>query len=67
MAEKEKTQKKDEKQESGLVTLVVRTKSLSRRFRAGLGPFHPEPEEVEATPDQEAALRADPELVVNVA
>ncbi|MFA5503751.1 MAG: hypothetical protein WDA35_05195 [Bacilli bacterium] len=67
MAEKEKTQKKDEKQESGLVKLVVRTKSLSRRFRAGLGPFHPEPEEVEATPEQEAALRADPELVVNKA
>lgn len=67
MAEKEKTQKKDEKQESGLVKLVVRTKSLSRRFRAGLGPFGLEPAEFEATPDQEAALRVDPELVVNVA
>jgi hypothetical protein len=67
MAEKKKTQKKDEKQDSALVKLAVRTKSLSRRFRAGLGPFHLEPEEVEATPEQEAALRADPELVVNEA
>lgn len=49
------------------VRLMVRTVAAlgdARRYRAGLGPFSREPQEVEATPEQAEALRADPMLAV---
>lgn len=50
-----------------MIRLIVRTRSAhgdARRYRAGLGPFGREPLEVEATPAQAEALRADPALLV---
>ena len=47
--------------------LIVRTQpahGAAPRYRAGLGPFGREPLEVEATPAQAEALRADPALLV---
>lgn len=49
------------------VRLIVRTQAAHGevpRYRAGLGPFGRAPVEVEATPAQAEALKADPVLVV---
>jgi|YNPMSStandDraft_2_1061718.scaffolds.fasta_scaffold20613_3 hypothetical protein len=49
------------------VRLSVRTAPAhggQPRYRAGLGPFGPEPLTVEATPEQAESLRADPMLIV---
>lgn len=35
------------------------------RYRAGLGPFGREPVEIDVTPEQADALRADPVLLVD--
>lgn len=50
-----------------MIRLIVRTRPAhgdARRYRAGLGPFGREPLEVEVTPAQAEALRADPALLV---
>ena len=46
-----------------MIRLIVRTRPAhgdARRYRAGLGPFGREPLDVEVTPAQAEALRADP-------
>lgn len=50
-----------------MIRLIVRTRPAhgdARRYRAGLGPFGREPLEVEVTPEQAEALRADQVLLV---
>lgn len=52
---------------AALARLMVRTTAAHGahpRYRAGLGPFGREPVVVAATPEQAAALRADPALAV---
>jgi len=49
------------------VRLYVRTLPAHNnypRYRAGLGPFRREPVEIEVTPEQAEALKADPMLAV---